>query len=186
MVKLHRENLLRILFQSGTRLPHFAHTGFSQVQVDPGGTWPSRFRSPAFLPIIHPPTLQVVEAHPLFLFILIVVLGHLRIYFSPPLRLLSVPASDMCAAETTARQEREEEACDLLHTSSQDGRCVEGGVSSMRVVCVAVCACRPCAKVGVPASKRGGLARKWMSGSRAGPSCTSSAASSPRLLASGD
>lgn len=47
-------------------------------------------------------------------------------------------------------------------------------VSSMRVMrvrvrlraCACVCACRPCVKFRVPASKRGSLARKSMSGSR--------------------
>lgn len=61
---------------------------------------------------------------------------HPYCYFRPPANLfLSISASSvglfsashMCTAETTKQQEREEEICDLFRTSSQDGRCVEGG-----------------------------------------------------------
>lgn len=77
--------------------------------------------------ILHP----VVDTHPYFLFILIVILGHLQIYFFILASLCCVcvfSASHTCEAETTKRQEREEEICSVFRTSSQDGRCVEAGI----------------------------------------------------------
>lgn len=74
--------------------------------------------------------------------------------------------------KTTKRQEREEEICDLLRTSSQDGRCVEGGTQGACVehacrVCESMFACASaCVSVRVPVGKWAGLARKSASGSQ--------------------
>lgn len=135
--------------------------------------------SPAFLPPSHvllcPPLsnpssmhsqsrLQEVDAHPLFLLILIVALGHLQMHFSP--RLQPPPSCASCfrprtcvRQKTTKRQEREEEVCDLSRTSSQDGRCAEGGTQGACVkhacrVCESMFACvSACVSVRVPVDK---------------------------------
>lgn len=45
-------------------------------------------------------------------------------------------ASHTCETETAKQQKREEEICDVFRTSSQDGRCVEGGIQG---ACVCMC-----------------------------------------------
>lgn len=94
-----------------------------------------------------------VDTHPRFLFILSVILGHLQIYFSILASCL-FSASNTCEAETTKQQEREEEICSVFHTSSQDDRCVEGGIQG---VCVWACL-----SVSLPVRKGTSLATRPM------------------------
>lgn len=142
-------------------------------------------------------SLQDVAAHPLFLFILIVVLGHLRIHFSLPLHLVRVfSASDMCAAEThqTARKGGGS-MWSLAHILPRRPLCWRRCTRSVCLACVSCVWERVCVRVVLAlrspylwVSEEAWQGSRWV-GVGAGQSCkgtSSGPPSSPKLLASGD